>query len=679
MSDERRGIARYKLRNGNKMKERLLKILFDDSTVPYGVGGRSSFHRDERGGLVFSAGIVILGLAVLIGMVGNIGNEIVQKQRLQMAADAAAYSSAVWMARGMNTVCTLNHMMGELTAYIVILEAMGGPEADSRKDWIPRSECPKIEETLDTTIDVWTNTPLKEFTKSGNPIIGAIDERFFMWAKQLLVYENNEYRRCGAAILEAEITLKAKYVECLRFKCVGSACELAGNVPPLAWLKFVGWGIHGLANVQIGFIIWEGVIIKGMTFGVIAAAPIIKPIIREGLPLLSQYAEQVAGISSNTPLLKKPIEDSLQKIKSHYLLQSVEIYPGGTKTGVLPLVVDKIKATGRPAQPGFPNWGNDQKPNLIEKLLSLVETAEKITNWIGKILNYAGFILKPILKALGVSEGALKNLLNELQRAFGIKLVTVDDEGLKDNPSRKKLEEFDTSAEAESQWVRATYPYVDSMRAGIREWARDGAVWNRINISNFSTYFTNWTYRYTLNESHCIRNGKGKYRSPAHMLVLADMTPQQKGKEPWVSNAQRAEALFSVVVRVEGKKREPLFSPTLFSRNDSKGDVAYAQAMFYAGNGIDLSRSSGMVQANTGWDTLQWNYPVKAPEWKSTKPFKGPNPLLPYKFLGSIDLRDEAKASVNWQAKLVPITKARLAQIEKEQDWILKHTQLITH
>ena len=75
----------------------------------------------------------VIGLALLIGYVGNMGAEILEKQRLQTAADAAAYSSAVCKARGMNAVSSYNHFMGELTALVVILEALGGPEAEEGK------------------------------------------------------------------------------------------------------------------------------------------------------------------------------------------------------------------------------------------------------------------------------------------------------------------------------------------------------------------------------------------------------------------------------------------------------------------------------------------------------------------------------------------------------------------
>ena len=55
---------------------------------------------------------------------------------LQNAADSAAYSTALWQARGMNAVTVSNHMMGEATGLIVMVESLGGRiQTESGKDY----------------------------------------------------------------------------------------------------------------------------------------------------------------------------------------------------------------------------------------------------------------------------------------------------------------------------------------------------------------------------------------------------------------------------------------------------------------------------------------------------------------------------------------------------------------
>jgi hypothetical protein len=71
--------------------------------------------------------IVVVIFFLLIGFVVNGGQGVVEKIEVQIAADSVAYSSAVWMARGMNAVTTTNHLMGELTSLLVVLESFGGP------------------------------------------------------------------------------------------------------------------------------------------------------------------------------------------------------------------------------------------------------------------------------------------------------------------------------------------------------------------------------------------------------------------------------------------------------------------------------------------------------------------------------------------------------------------------
>ena len=63
----------------------------------------------------------VLLLVMLLGMVMNVSRQVDGKIRLQNAADAAAYSGGVVLARGMNTLAFTNHLLCEvfaLTAYM---------------------------------------------------------------------------------------------------------------------------------------------------------------------------------------------------------------------------------------------------------------------------------------------------------------------------------------------------------------------------------------------------------------------------------------------------------------------------------------------------------------------------------------------------------------------------------
>lgn len=67
-------------------------------------------------------------MVVLMGMLGNTGHAVNQKLAMQNAADSIAFSSSMWLARGMNTVTASNPLVGEVAAISVIHESLGGSE-----------------------------------------------------------------------------------------------------------------------------------------------------------------------------------------------------------------------------------------------------------------------------------------------------------------------------------------------------------------------------------------------------------------------------------------------------------------------------------------------------------------------------------------------------------------------
>ncbi|MEX2170660.1 MAG: hypothetical protein WD851_15195 [Pirellulales bacterium] len=95
----------------------------------------ATLHRNcsgERGMVSFATLVALLFLAVFGALVFNAGQTVTRKIETQNAADAVAYSSSVWVARGMNAVTAANHMMGELTALYVMHHSLGGKWIDEK-------------------------------------------------------------------------------------------------------------------------------------------------------------------------------------------------------------------------------------------------------------------------------------------------------------------------------------------------------------------------------------------------------------------------------------------------------------------------------------------------------------------------------------------------------------------
>jgi hypothetical protein len=78
-------------------------------------------HRDQRGTISIVTVFTAMLLLMLLGMVMNVGRQVDGKVRMQNAADAAAYTGGVVLARAMNTLVFTNHMLCDVFAMTAFL------------------------------------------------------------------------------------------------------------------------------------------------------------------------------------------------------------------------------------------------------------------------------------------------------------------------------------------------------------------------------------------------------------------------------------------------------------------------------------------------------------------------------------------------------------------------------
>ena len=168
---------------------------------------------------------------------------------------------------------------------------------------------------------------------------------------------------------------------------------------------------------------------------------------------------------------------------------------------------------------------------------------------------------------------------------------------------------------------------------------------------------------------------------PPSMFVMTGMEPDSKGNEAWTSNDRLAEKHFTIIVAAQRKPKPSSFGPGLFKNPFKKGTICFSQAIVYNANGRDIDdNANGLTQPNTGWDTLNWQPPIKAPEWRNGKPSEsnsgGTGGRFPWQwkiptnvFTGRKSIRS-AEVKLNWQSMLVPITQSRLKDIvdDEKQD-----------
>jgi len=128
-------------------------------------------HRDQRGAISALSVFAIFMFTILLVLVVNVGRQIDDKLRMQNAADAAAYSGATVIARGMNAIAFANHLECETFALVAYMRE--GRDRKSEK-FVP--EILQAWENVGRAFSTGTGTqPLSQkFKKMGEAILQKI-------------------------------------------------------------------------------------------------------------------------------------------------------------------------------------------------------------------------------------------------------------------------------------------------------------------------------------------------------------------------------------------------------------------------------------------------------------------------------------------------------------------------
>jgi hypothetical protein len=104
--------------------------------IPRIVAARlSRVHSDQRGAISVLTVFAVFMFTILLVLIMNVGRQIDDKLRMQNAADAAAYSGGVVVARGMNALAFCNHLECEVFALVAYLREARDRHSDP---FIPR-------------------------------------------------------------------------------------------------------------------------------------------------------------------------------------------------------------------------------------------------------------------------------------------------------------------------------------------------------------------------------------------------------------------------------------------------------------------------------------------------------------------------------------------------------------
>ena len=219
-----------------------------------------------------------------------------------------------------------------------------------------------------------------------------------------------------------------------------------------------------------------------------------------------------------------------------------------------------------------------------------------------------------------------------------------------------------------TQLARATFPWVNYHREPI------------IDILKPLTPLSDAAKHYKEHTEKFSKELCDTFQTDWHQLwlyTLKGSRPPDKGFEVWnfPQYSDVADELFTVVGMVH-LKTPPVLGLSTFGQPHEDGMAAYAQAMTYNANeqeqpahliDMDCKRIVPIVQANTGWDTLNWA--PGSDEANSNcaagdhSPQRSAEENRPFELIGARTNHHYPRVQVNWQAKLSPVTNTRHRQL----------------
>lgn len=698
----------------------------------------------RRGKITLLALVFLLLIVVLMGLLGNTGHVTSQKLELQNAADSVAFSSSLWLARGMNTVTASNHLVGEAVALSVVHEALGGPEQrlGLRKSTLENSR-------LDASIrSLRTTSPIGRVPNPYvPPFLTSIDKRLIEFVAKQTSPPGSGQLTEFATIYDARMTLKRGVAGWLTTKSIANLAFLVP--PPIGYLPAIAaYATHIAGSVHIALSGKEWLLLRALAVYAKAAAPVHDKIIdRQVVPALCKFAGEVAGVELRVDgqagdKLGFASESALEVAESISERLRIEgsLFPSKEELSLPVAFEPKPDERGMPAGwktgVGQPAWGTDKAKALPEMGIASDKIGRRLKRAVSKMRARSGKLedsieeLQDISKSLrdraeGVSQNVKRALDLEIWKVdqligsatrereqLGAKTRQIEEEqktldtslanlagGQSQNLSLEHIPSLmNPEQERVTQWVRATMPSLDQMRAPIL-----GLMKQHLKKSLAAEHFEKWTNRYALIAAWKFRSGQrlqrsgtasaswSKQQDPLGMLVMQGSyraSVPRKGLETWTgtSSAAQAEAesMFTIL-GVAHRPFEPLFSSTVFPAPQNHGLTTVGLGMLYNAN-LQSSTSSGNDQPLLGWDTLNWDA-AAAPliEWGA--PASQAATRWPWELFDAADANPLVK--LNWQAKLMPVTKSRLEQLASEgklQDGPLAavelaidHSDLLTH
>jgi hypothetical protein len=237
-------------------------------------GSLERLHKSEEGMLSLVSLFVILAFLIIIGLLANVGRVTSQKIETQNAADAATYSAAVELARGMNTVTAVNHSIGELTALIILIQALVG-DTDKQPDDAPAPTDSYLQIAYQAATDIFPTVPVNDSAYN----------------------DVKEKPLANEAIWDSCVQLKKVLTYAYAAHFVGGLLEKGEAIPIIGPLLYaLGIGIEGVAALFEAKVWQEWETLKILTQIGDALAQ-LKPVLKQAISTLYTYSTGVVNQS----------------------------------------------------------------------------------------------------------------------------------------------------------------------------------------------------------------------------------------------------------------------------------------------------------------------------------------------------------------------------------------------
>ncbi|WP_197442617.1 pilus assembly protein TadG-related protein [Lignipirellula cremea] len=635
---------------------------------------------NEDGKLTMVTLVTLLFFLLLIGFVCNVGVAVKRKMDLQNAADAAAYSTSLWRARGMNAVTASNHLLGEATALITIIDSFGGRQLASGDETSVIPESAQMCRTLRLLLDAPPFPPWAGGQNFSQALEQPDKKLVELVMDELLPQDEAKdgVHQSGAMLYDAKLTLRNAAITCLAAKKIArTVSELCHNIPfgigPA--IEAVCLGIH----VHVSLTVLTRVLLEAKSLNAAEDVMVLLVPARNGIrnaliPALSFYGDAAAGrlpgggppgSAGGNTLLSQGASRSLQELQEFYGGQGIElrVFPSVKKL-TLPVEPESSLPSGSRREVPPSEWSEsfEQDPRLKEVRILLNPLGDRLTNSVEKINQVLGFAVE-ILEKLNVPVDALKQGLANLTNATGkfrewMELLKSPQypRDYASNPCRDlssdhPMPQVDVEQERISQLARAGYPYVDSFRGPLYRLLHEYG-----KLSAAGHLYVHYTNRYLLANSFDIRTGNDGAPA-AHAYVMQNSPAARRGYESWTSADAEAEQMFSLAAVAWSNRMPPMLLRKIFTNPHRQGHVALAGSMIYNANGREVPPGGPQrraVQVNSGWNTLNWTPPVAAPEWGDHRPDQRGASITGL-FTGSQSSAPSAQVQIDWQAKLIPL------------------------